>query len=193
MAVQISSEVHSHIDAFVEYDMLVGESDGGVALSEKAYGNLKKRAAAAMSDRLFCTWRCQTSGMDCINVGPSSRCFCGHTYKAHAWYENKSKKVKCRCPGCKCPGFRYVNGRGCQFIRCGCRHTHVDHRQGNGIMAGCSKGSCSCRAFVATTRCPCGGAWVDHDTVSPFVLRTVEILACNFTNVCPANAPSLGV
>jgi hypothetical protein len=69
----MTDQAASHIDAFVEYDMLVGESDGGVALSEKAYNALKKKADAANADRLFVTWRHLPTGMDCVNVGPSSR------------------------------------------------------------------------------------------------------------------------
>jgi hypothetical protein len=150
----------AHIDAFFEYDQLVGESDGGVALSEKAYVALQRKAAAAAEDRLFCTWRHGPTGQDCINVGPSTRCLCGHTYKSHAWFETMSKKVTCRCPGCKCPGFRYVSGRGSQFLRCGCRHGHEDHRnpKGDGRMGPCAKGSCSCKGYAPTARCACGAA-----------------------------------
>ena len=80
----IGSQVQGHIDAYFEYDQLVGESDGGVALSEKVYEALKRKAKASSADRLFCTWRSKATGLDCVNVGPSTRCFCGHMYKSHA-------------------------------------------------------------------------------------------------------------
>ncbi|KAH8066994.1 hypothetical protein JL720_12503 [Aureococcus anophagefferens] len=135
-AVVGGATVGAHIDAFEEYNLLVGESDGGAALPQSEFDSLKRKAHEVLeSGRLFVTWRNLSTGMDCVNVGPHSRCFCGHSYKAHAWWENKSKKPRCRCKGCACPSFSYLPGRGAQHARCSCKHLPEDHRSARGLPA----------------------------------------------------------
>ena len=97
--------VGEHIDSYWEYNRLVGESDNGELLSEKEYAKLRRLAEESRPNRLFVFWKCMTTGQECQVIGPDSRCFCGHSYKAHAWYNTESKRVHCRCKGCKCPGF----------------------------------------------------------------------------------------
>ena len=122
-AVVGGATVGAHIDAFEEYNLLVGESDGGAALSERDFAALKAKAAAIARSgrRLFVSWRHLPSGADCVLVGPHARCFCGHSYKAHAWYNTDTKRVHCRCPGCECAGFEYVVGHGAWWI---CKHVN---------------------------------------------------------------------
>jgi len=48
-----SSEVGEHIQSYWEYNRLVGESDGGVLLSEKEYSDIKKLALKASKNRIF--------------------------------------------------------------------------------------------------------------------------------------------
>ena len=97
-------------------------------------------------------------------VGPHARCFCGHSYKAHAWWENDSKRPSCRVAGCACDCFTYVARRGAATARCGCKHTLEDHRSPKGLpTTRCSK--CACRHFVPTTKCACGAVYGDHATV----------------------------
>ena len=114
--------VGEHLDAYHRYNMIVGEADGGTPLPEAQYRKLEKRCLEAAKDRLFCTWRNIQTGMDCVNVGPMTRCFCGHSYRAHAFYRNQSKKVHCRVPNCKCSLFRYVYHRGGRAVKCQCKH-----------------------------------------------------------------------
>ena len=128
-----------HVESFWRYNQLVGESDGGECLSEAAYSQLKARAREAAKDRLFCTWRNLSTGMDCVAVGPMSRCFCGHSYRAHDFMDNKGKRVGCRCEGCSCAQFEYMLGRGSSWIRCGrCKHAHDEHRRRDGTRGGCT-------------------------------------------------------
>eukprot|EP01062_Namystynia_karyoxenos_P029225 TRINITY_DN219_c0_g1_i1.p1 TRINITY_DN219_c0_g1~~TRINITY_DN219_c0_g1_i1.p1 ORF type:complete len:347 (+),score=96.04 TRINITY_DN219_c0_g1_i1:75-1115(+) len=157
-----------HIDAYQEYNLLVGEADGGAPLPQREYDAL--RATARRIDeagqRLYVYWRNTATQADCYCVGPSSRCFCGHGYSGHAWFETETRRVRCRVPGCKCPCFRYVNGRGSQFIRCTCKHEHTDHRSRNGIMGQCTKGRCACAGFHSEWRCgSCNEPWGAHSTV----------------------------
>ena len=80
-----TATAEDHIQSYYRYNQLVGESDGGSLLEPAAYQALQQRAAEAATNRLYVSWRCMTTGRDCYNVGPDSRCFCGHSYKAHAW------------------------------------------------------------------------------------------------------------
>jgi len=143
---------------------LVGESDNGVLLSETEYRKLQQLAVKASKNRLFVVWRNTRTGMDCYNVGPDSRCFCGHSYKAHAWYNTDTKKVHCRCQGCKCKLFRYINGHGSFWIKCACHHDHVAHRW-KGAMGRCRNGGCDCEKFHSHFSCSCGYKWECHKTI----------------------------
>ena len=75
------ASVGEQVDRYFDYDMLVGEADGGVLLPEKEFRALQEKARACHANRLFVTWRNLESGLDCINCGPFTRCFCGHSYK----------------------------------------------------------------------------------------------------------------
>lgn len=157
--------VGEHIDAFHRYNMLVGEADGGVPLPEEEYRKLEKRCAKAAEDRLFCTWRNMETQMDCVNVGPMTRCFCGHSYRAHAFYRNESKKVHCRVPGCKCSLFHYVYHRGGRAVKCACKHSLENHRDQYNRPIPCTNRNCSCARFAPTVTCTCEMPASSHETV----------------------------
>jgi len=114
-----------HIDAYQRYNLIVGEADGGVPLSTEKYRLLEQKCAKANKDKLFCTWRNKNSGMDCVNVGPMTKCFCSHSYRAHAFYANMSKKVACRVPGCGCRCYSYVFHRSGRAVRCRCNKYYI--------------------------------------------------------------------
>lgn len=159
------ASVGEHLDAYHRYNMLVGEADGGVALSEAKYRKLEKRCAEAAKDRLFCTWRNKNTKMDCVNTGPMTRCFCGHSYRAHAFYRNQSKKVHCRVPDCKCNLFQYVYHRGGRAVKCQCKHDLSLHRDKYNSSVPCKHSRCNCNCFVPTVTCTCGESALMHETV----------------------------
>lgn len=163
-SLHVTATSADHIQSYWEYNRLVGESDGGVLLDERAYEDIRAKAREAAKNRLFVTWTNRDTGMDCYNVGPDSRCFCGHSYKAHAWYNTESKEVHCRCPGCKCRGFDYVAGHGSWWIRCSCKHAHDEHRV-DGVMGRCRHARCTCAKFYSPFSCACGDPWAQHSTV----------------------------
>merc|ERR1719326_2670162 len=105
-----------HVQQYVEYNRLVGEADGGKLLPEREYAALRAKAHAA--ERLFVTWR-NPDGLECVTVGPDSRCKCGHSYKAHARFDGPGA-VHCRVPGCRCECFDYLYGHGSQWPKCAC-------------------------------------------------------------------------
>ena len=95
------------LGSYMLYNRLVGESDGGDLLPPEDFVKLKELAKRTAPNRLFVSWttkEAHASGTDCYLVGPDSRCFCGHSYKAHAWWDTSTKRVACRCPGCECKG-----------------------------------------------------------------------------------------
>ena len=49
--------VGEHVEAYREYNKLVGEADGGTLLKEPEYRALQARAAEAAKNRLFVFWR----------------------------------------------------------------------------------------------------------------------------------------
>ena len=71
----------AHVAAYLEYDRIVGDADGGRLLSDAEFAAFRARAIELRADRLYITWRCRETGMDCKNAGPSTKCFCGHMLK----------------------------------------------------------------------------------------------------------------
>ena len=94
-----------------------------------------------------------------------TRCFCGHSYRAHAFYRNQTKKVHCRVPGCKCSLFQYVYHRGGRAVKCQCKHDLEKHRDSNGRPVPCKHPGCSCQVFAPTVTCTCGMPASMHETV----------------------------
>ncbi|KAL1530652.1 hypothetical protein AB1Y20_001552 [Prymnesium parvum] len=149
------------VDAFAERQLLMGEA------SEPAYEELARRARRIFDDhsRLFVFWRSRTNA-ECHAVGPSTRCFCTHSYSSHAWYETASKRIRCRVEGCGCECFAYVPGRGSSHLRCACKHTHHEHRTAGGRAGpcrACAPGGCA--GFHSDWRCGCGETYDAHRTV----------------------------
>ena len=146
------------IDAYYEANLLTGQA------SAPHVDELTKRALKIHADgsRLYVHWR-NASGTDCQAVGPATRCFCGHSYSSHAWYETGSKRVRCRVDGCRCECFSYLPGRGSKHIICACKHDHEEHRGKDGKRTGCRRCACSC--FHSDWRCGCGATYDEHRTV----------------------------
>lgn len=156
----------AHVDAYFAYNALVGEADGGRALPQAEYDDLRRTAERIVRERkrLFVFWRSAPKGIDCHAVGPSTKCACGHQYKAHRWMDTEKRLVGCRVPGCRCPCFRYIPGRGSRYLRCSCKHEVEDHRDASGRPSRCTK--CACTGFHNSGwRCACGEMFDDHATI----------------------------
>lgn len=107
-----------------------------------------------MKNRLFVSW-VNTTGMDCVMIGPETKCFCQHRslkvtlndlstfsrfshysrYKEHQTDFKELPTVRpiltpCKQAGCPCSSFEYVPRNGSQSIRCGCKHTTEEHKPG---------------------------------------------------------------
>jgi hypothetical protein len=100
---------------------------------------LKKR----LNNRLFVSWT-NSTGMDCILVGPETPCFCQHRYKQHQTDfkdlpKSKPIMLPCKQAGCPCASFTYVPKNGSQAVRCNCKHASDEHKATKPFT--CLKGS----------------------------------------------------
>jgi len=151
------------VDAYVEYERIVGNADGGTPFTDREYENFKKTVAVARrpENRLYVSYRCVPTGVDCKSVGPSSKCFCGHLFKHHATDNYKDRNVHCREPGCRCKLFNLIPGHGSRYIKCSCKHDYDDHSCTG--KKKCIK--CGCGGWDPTQSCPCGVPHREHETV----------------------------
>ena len=76
-------------------------------MSEEEFEEFKNNVREARKNRLYCTWR-NVDGVDCKNIGPASKCFCGHRYKEHYTDNVGTREIYCRANGCKCRMFDYI-------------------------------------------------------------------------------------
>ena len=95
-----------------------------------------------LKNRLYVSWT-NSTGMDCILIGPETPCFCQHRYYIYTsiiflvllrFYnlrfknhqtdfkelpKNRPIPLPCKEAGCPCSSFQYVPKNGSQAIRCG--------------------------------------------------------------------------
>ena len=97
-------------------------------MSEEEFNHYKMGEQNANPNRLHTTWY-NPDGVVCKTVGPSSKCFCDHPYKAHDCTTNlnTSRKVPCKQAGCKCNNFNYIPVHGSQDLKCVCKHSYQVH------------------------------------------------------------------
>lgn len=105
----MDSQAAKHIQAYIEYDRIVGNADGGQMMSEEEFEAYKAQVREARKNRLYVTWR-NADGVDCKNIGPASQCFCGHRYKEHFFDNIETREIYCRAHGkkCKCKMFDFI-------------------------------------------------------------------------------------
>ena len=73
----LGASAQAHIDAYLEYVNIVGESEDGRLLSEAEYEEKKKKAIEASKNRIYVVWQNVKTGMDCRVIGPSTKCMHG--------------------------------------------------------------------------------------------------------------------
>ncbi|KAG9392113.1 hypothetical protein J8273_5092 [Carpediemonas membranifera] len=151
-----------HIDAYIEYRQIVGDTDGGRLLSEEEFNKRKRQFEEAKKHRAYVSWRNMNTGIDCKLIGSESKCMCGHKWKEHLAPYKPGAKFKCRVPGCKCCNYDYLPSTGTWVVRCLCKHTATDH---DPRTKACTKRGCGCEAFYSRFTCSCGEYWEAHKTV----------------------------
>ena len=158
----MDSKAQQAIDAYIEYENIVGGQDGGKLLTPEEYEEFKRNIAAKRANRLFVYWR-NPQGMDCKTVGPFSTCFCNHRYRQHQTDDNvKTKRVPCKVAKCKCRQFSYVPVYGSNDLKCLCKHSFREHDAHSKV---CERKGCKCTGFSSTHSCSCSLHYNVHTTV----------------------------
>ena len=104
----MNGDAARHVQAYLEYDAIVGTDDGGKMMSEAEFEAYKARVRKKRANRLYVNWRNMETGADCKAIGPASQCFCGHRYKEHNFDAVEDKTVNCKDKKCKCKLFSYI-------------------------------------------------------------------------------------
>ena len=139
----------------------------------------REAALQAIETGIYIGWRCPEFKHDCIRVGRSSKCFCGHLLSEHSGYHGNSVSVPCRA--CACKAFAFVPARpedvgewwlkrrrnfdpSTWRAKCKCKHTHEEHSPTNSRR--CRAKSCPCAGFHSAFVCAaCDRHWEQHETV----------------------------
>lgn len=158
--IHLNNKAAEAVQAYIEYENIVGGADGGKMLSPAEYEEFKKQVAAQRANRLFVYWT-NKNGLECKTIGPFSKCFCDHRYKDHQTDSLKSKKVPCKVPKCKCRQFNYVPIYGSNDLKCLCKHSFKEH---DNLQKKCERPNCKCSGFSSTHSCSCSLHYNDHAT-----------------------------
>ncbi|EAR82283.1 Hypothetical protein TTHERM_01229000 (macronuclear) [Tetrahymena thermophila SB210] len=158
----INSDAAKHVQAYLEYQQLVGDyHNNGQLMSEKEFEEFKKNYREKAKNRIYCSWR-NERGQDCKMVGPATKCFCDHRFKDHEYLDPKDKtKVHCKVPKCNCKCYYYIPAYGSYDFKCLCKHSYRDH---DNIKKICNN-KCGCSGFSSTWSCSCGSKFAGHTTV----------------------------
>lgn len=148
---------------------------------KKLFDPEREAAVDAIQSGVYIGWRCPSFQHDCIRVGKSSKCFCGHLLGDHAQYSGKSVRVPCSVGRCECKAFAFIPSRAEEVgewwlqrrvgydpstwrAKCKCKHTHEEHKTSG--MRGCRSRGCGCAHFISNFLCcACDRHWEEHETV----------------------------
>ena len=158
--IHLNSKAADAVQAYIEYENIVGGQDGGKMLSPAEYEEFKKQVASQRGNRLFVYWT-NVNGVECKTIGPFSKCFCDHRYKDHQTDNLKTKKVPCKAPKCKCKHFNYVPIYGSNDLKCLCKHSFREHDKS---LKKCERPGCKCAGFSSTHSCACSMHYNSHAT-----------------------------
>ena len=67
----MNGDAAKHVQAYLEYEQIVGNADGGKMLSEKEFEEFKQNVKEARKNRLYVKYR-NADGVDCKSIGPAS-------------------------------------------------------------------------------------------------------------------------
>uniref|UniRef100_A0A061RCD5 Protein fam221b n=1 Tax=Tetraselmis sp. GSL018 TaxID=582737 RepID=A0A061RCD5_9CHLO len=145
----------------------------------------KEAAELAVETGVYTVWRSLATGQDCTRVGPSSRCLCGHLFKAHSGAGSVRPGA---CTGgkdspCRCKRFEFIPRRPEEVgewwlprrkgfnintwrAKCKCKHSHDEHEPPGTRSRRCRASGCGCGQFISDFLCVvCDKHWEEHETV----------------------------
>jgi len=91
----MDGQAAKHVQAYIEYEQIVGGADNGKMMSEVEFEAYKNKVKEARKNRLYVSWRHKKTSQDCRTIGPASSCFCGHKFKRHNHDNVKTRQVHC--------------------------------------------------------------------------------------------------
>ncbi|XP_032232766.2 protein FAM221B isoform X2 [Nematostella vectensis] len=148
---------------------------------KKLFDPEREAALEAIETGIYIGWRIPSFKHDCVRVGSSSKCFCGHSLSEHGRYDSNSVRVPCGMAGCKCKAFAFIPSRAEDVgeywlqrrpnfdprswrAKCKCKHTHEEHVATG--MRQCRIAGCGCGRFFSNFLCcACDKHWEEHETV----------------------------
>ncbi|KAL8453007.1 hypothetical protein Emag_002093 [Eimeria magna] len=116
-SMRLTPEDQRHIDAYLEYNALVGQTDGGRLLSP------------------------ELPPPPPLSSPPSSSSSSSSSRMQQQ--EVRDLRVACKVPRCKCPHFTFIPVQGSADLRCRCKHSYVDHHPATHRCLKCSSSSSS--------------------------------------------------
>ena len=76
---KMDGQAAKHIQAYIEYDQIVGINDNGKMMSDKEFEKYKNQVRDARK-KIDYMYTGVIKGQDCRVIGPVSQCFCGHRF-----------------------------------------------------------------------------------------------------------------
>ena len=67
----MNNDAAKHVQAYIEYEQIVGNADGGKMMNEKEFEEFKLNVKEARKNRLYVKYR-NADGVDCKSIGPAS-------------------------------------------------------------------------------------------------------------------------
>nr|CAB3244458.1 protein FAM221B [Phallusia mammillata] len=147
---------------------------------QKLFEPETEAAIKAMQSGVYVGWRCPEYTWDCIRVGDTSMCFCGHNLTEHKQYEGVKSQAPCSVRECRCRSYAFIPSRPEDVgefwlqrrpsfdpskwkAKCRCKHPHTDHCA-TGLRQ-CSVQGCRCGQFQSNFLCAaCDRHWEEHGT-----------------------------
>ncbi len=67
----MDSDASKHVQAYLEYNAIVGNADGGKMMNDKEFEEFKDGIREKRKHRLYAKWR-NADGVDCKSIGPAN-------------------------------------------------------------------------------------------------------------------------
>ena len=67
----MDNQAAKHVQAYIDYQNIVGNADGGKMMSEAEFEAFKDQVREARKNRLYVKYR-NAAGVDCKTIGPAS-------------------------------------------------------------------------------------------------------------------------
>ncbi|CAD5125147.1 DgyrCDS13390 [Dimorphilus gyrociliatus] len=168
--IRVGAGAQQHVDAYLEYHRIVRDDDGGTPFSEADFERYKRRVGPMrIKNRIYLSWA-NSKGMECKQIGPETKCFCGHLYHQHqvdfrTLPSERPIQQPCEIRGCGCLTYTYCpTAMGGSHPKCTCKHSGEQHSTRKPFK--CKQVSCKCFGYKSAYNCGCGEPMYNHSMQS---------------------------